>query len=206
MTDAEILELFGARSENAIRETEKKYAGYCRSVSYGILGSREDAEECVNDTLLRAWNSIPPSKSDNLRVYLGRIARNLSIDRYRSADDEAEQRNEAGHGRDCNADDGAGRYTDPDNEACVYADTYDGARIYTDAYAERSGTDTHDVISGIHTDSDDGPAADTYSGSGRGRTASVSCMEQSGLGRTSAPFPESAGEGVLQIPVTRSAR
>ena len=84
MTDAEILELFGARSEDAIRETEKKYAGYCRSVSYGILGSREDAEECVTDTLLRAWNSIPPSRPDNLRVYLGRIARNLSIDRYRS--------------------------------------------------------------------------------------------------------------------------
>lgn len=85
MEDCEILKLFLARSEDAIRETEKKYAGYCRSVSYGVLGSREDAEECVNDTLLRAWNSIPPNQPDNLRVYLGRIARNLSIDRYRSA-------------------------------------------------------------------------------------------------------------------------
>ena len=47
------------------------------------MGSHEDAEECVNDTLLRAWNSIPPNRPDNLRVYLGRIARNLSIDRYR---------------------------------------------------------------------------------------------------------------------------
>ena len=85
MNDAEILDLFWLRSENAIRETEKKYAGYCRAVSYGVLGSREDAEECVNDTLLRAWNSIPPNRPDNFRVYLGRIARNLSIDRYRSS-------------------------------------------------------------------------------------------------------------------------
>lgn len=85
MEDAKILELYFARSEDAIRETEKKYAGYCRSVSYGILGSREDAEECVNDALLRAWNAIPPNRPDNLRVYLGRIVQNLSIDRYRSS-------------------------------------------------------------------------------------------------------------------------
>lgn len=85
MEDAGIIGLFLARSEDAIRETEKKYSGYCRSVSYGILGNNEDAEECVNDTLLRAWNSIPPNHPDNLRVYLGRIVRNLSIDRYRSA-------------------------------------------------------------------------------------------------------------------------
>ena len=83
MNDAEIIELYFARSEDAIRESEKKYAGYCRSISYGIVGSHEDAEECINDTLLRAWNSIPPNRPDNLRVYLGRIARNLSIDRYR---------------------------------------------------------------------------------------------------------------------------
>ena len=85
MDDAEILKMFLERSEDAIREAEKKYAGYCRSVSYGILGSCEDAEECVNDTLLRAWNSIPPNRPDNLRVYMGRITRNISIDRYRSA-------------------------------------------------------------------------------------------------------------------------
>ena len=85
MDDAEILNLFLVRSEEAIRETEKKYAGYCRTVSYGILGNCEDAEECVNDTLLRAWNSIPPNRPDNLRVYLGRIVRNLSIDRYRGS-------------------------------------------------------------------------------------------------------------------------
>ena len=62
MNDAEIIELYFARSEDAIRESEKKYAGYCRSISYGIVGSHEDAEECVNDTLLRAWNSIPPNR------------------------------------------------------------------------------------------------------------------------------------------------
>lgn len=85
MDDAEIIKLYFDRSEMAIRETEKKYSGYCRSISYGIVGNHEDADECVNDTYLRAWNSIPPTKPNNFRVYLGRIVRNLSIDRCRSA-------------------------------------------------------------------------------------------------------------------------
>lgn len=85
MEDAEILDMFRTRSEEAVKETQKKYADYCYSVAYGILRNKEDAEECVNDTILRAWESIPPNRPENLRTYLGRISRNLSIDRLKAA-------------------------------------------------------------------------------------------------------------------------
>ena len=85
MTDAEIVELYFQRDERAIRETMNRYHRYLMKVSVQILGDEQDAEECVNDTLLRTWNSIPPNRPDNLRVYMGRITRNISIDRYRSA-------------------------------------------------------------------------------------------------------------------------
>jgi len=84
MEDVGILELYRNRSEDAIRETERKYGKYGLSVALGILGTKEDAEECVNDALMRVWDTIPPKKPDNLRVYLGKIIRNLSIDRYRA--------------------------------------------------------------------------------------------------------------------------
>ena len=93
MEDAGILELFLARSEEAVKQTEKKYAGYCYSVTYGILGNNEDAEECVNEAILRAWNSIPPNNPENLKLYLGRIARNLSINRLKA---ETSQKRGAG--------------------------------------------------------------------------------------------------------------
>ena len=85
MEDTEILDMFLARSEEAVKETQKKYADYCYSIAYGILRNKEDAEECVNDTILRAWESIPPNRPENLRTYLGRISRNLSIDRLKAA-------------------------------------------------------------------------------------------------------------------------
>ena len=81
MDDLAILELFRDRSEDAIKEAQKKYADYCYTISFGILQNEEDAEECVNDTFLQAWNSIPPNMPDYLKSYLGRIARNLSINR-----------------------------------------------------------------------------------------------------------------------------
>ena len=83
MEDVGILELYRNRSEDAIRETEKKYGKYGLSVAIGILVTKEDAEECVNDALMRVWETIPPKTPDNLRVYLGKIVRNLSIDRFR---------------------------------------------------------------------------------------------------------------------------
>lgn len=83
MTDRELIELYFVRSEQAISETAKQYGSLCYTISYNILYSKEDAEECVNDTYLSAWNHIPPTKPNILSVYLSTITRNLSIDRWR---------------------------------------------------------------------------------------------------------------------------
>lgn len=83
MEDTSIIELFWARSEDAIIHAQIKYGGYCRSIAFSILHSHEDAEECENDTFLHAWRSIPPHKPSLLSAFLGKIARNLSIDRLR---------------------------------------------------------------------------------------------------------------------------
>lgn len=81
MEDAAIVELYFSRSEDAIAESEEKYGAYCRSIAYRILRSDADAQECVNDTWMRAWNSIPPSRPASLRHYLGTLTRNLSVNR-----------------------------------------------------------------------------------------------------------------------------
>lgn len=82
--DQKIIELYCNRSENAIAETAGKYGRYCTSIAYGILKSREDAQECVSDAYLTAWNAIPPRRPADLGTYLGKITRNLSIDRLRT--------------------------------------------------------------------------------------------------------------------------
>lgn len=82
--DQKIIELYCNRSENAIAETAAKYGRYCNSIAYGILKSHEDAQECVSDVYLSAWNAIPPRCPENLGTYLGKITRNLSIDRLRA--------------------------------------------------------------------------------------------------------------------------
>ena len=83
MDDKAIIDLFWERSERAITETAKKYGSFCHNISYRILKNSQDAEECVNDTWLRAWDSIPPRRPERLAVYLGKITQNLSLDRYR---------------------------------------------------------------------------------------------------------------------------
>lgn len=83
MQDQDIIELYFARNEQAIAESSNKYSYYCTSIALGILQNMQDAEECVNDTWLRAWNSIPPAKPDHLQLYLGGITRHLSLDRFR---------------------------------------------------------------------------------------------------------------------------
>lgn len=83
MEDEKIIDLYWARQETAIIETDRKYGGYCRTISIHILNSQEDSEECVNDTWLRAWDSMPPKRPDFLAAFLGKIVRNLSISRYR---------------------------------------------------------------------------------------------------------------------------
>lgn len=82
MDDRQITALFFERSEKAVSEAQKKYSHYCRCISYNILHSDEDAEECVNDTFFRAWNAIPPNEPKHLGSFLGKITRNLSLDRY----------------------------------------------------------------------------------------------------------------------------
>lgn len=83
MTDDEkIIELFFDRSEEAIKELDTKYGRLCRKLSHNILNNRQDAEECVNDAYLGAWNTIPPEKPNPLQAYICRIVRNLSLKRY----------------------------------------------------------------------------------------------------------------------------
>ncbi|MGN1423226.1 MAG: RNA polymerase sigma factor [Oscillospiraceae bacterium] len=82
MNDEQIVELYFARSERAISETDIKFGRYCITIAYNILRNNEDSEVCKNDTYMKAWNAIPPKKPDNLRAFLGRIARNLALNMY----------------------------------------------------------------------------------------------------------------------------
>lgn len=83
MDDRQIIDLYFERSETAISETADKYGKFCHYIAYHILFSEEDSEECVNDTYLRAWNSMPPQRPDQLKSFLGKITRNLALDKYR---------------------------------------------------------------------------------------------------------------------------
>lgn len=83
MTDSEIVALYWERNENAIARTKEKYGGFCTKIAMNILGVPEDAGECVNDTYLKAWQSIPPHKPDVLSAFLAKITRALSISRLR---------------------------------------------------------------------------------------------------------------------------
>lgn len=83
MKDTEIIDLYFARKEQAIIETQKSYGNYCYSIAFHVLHLKEDSEECVNDTWMRAWNSIPPNRPQRLALFLGTITRNLSFDRWK---------------------------------------------------------------------------------------------------------------------------
>ena len=83
MEDSKIIELYFERNEKAITETQIKYGNYCYSISYNILNNNEDDQECLSDTYLNTWNSIPPHRPSILSTYLGKIIRRLSIDKYR---------------------------------------------------------------------------------------------------------------------------
>lgn len=84
MEDTSIIELYFARNEDAIIETAKKYGGYCHQISINILANPQDAEECVNDTWLKTWHSIPPQRPGVLRLFLATITRNLSVNCYKA--------------------------------------------------------------------------------------------------------------------------
>lgn len=83
MDDKQIIELYFQRNDDAILETQEKYAGYVYSIAYNVLGSREDTQECVWDVYLRLWNAIPPTRPVNLKNFLGRVTHNLALDRFR---------------------------------------------------------------------------------------------------------------------------
>ncbi len=83
MQDQEIIDLYFERNERAIVETDKRYGAACMRISLNILNSRADAEECVNDTYLGVWNRIPPERPEHFGAFVCRIARNLSIKRFR---------------------------------------------------------------------------------------------------------------------------
>ena len=83
MLDSQIIQLYWDRDERAIPETASAYGGYCFTIAHNILSSTQDAEECVNDTWLRAWNAIPPHRPSVLSAFLGRITRNLALNLLR---------------------------------------------------------------------------------------------------------------------------
>ena len=83
MDDRDIIALYWQRAERAIHETAAKYGGLCYTIAHNILSSREDSEECVNDTYLGLWNAIPPQRPSILPAFLGTITRNLSFNRYK---------------------------------------------------------------------------------------------------------------------------
>ena len=84
MEDTKIIDLFWERDERAIQETEIAYGRYCRTIAFNILGVEEDVQECLNDTWLGAWNSIPPARPACLSAFLAKITRNLAISKYRA--------------------------------------------------------------------------------------------------------------------------
>lgn len=83
MEDQAIVQLYWDRDESAISESSKKYGVYCASIAHNILHSDSDAEECVNDTWLHAWDAMPPHRPSVLSTFLGKITRRLSFDRYK---------------------------------------------------------------------------------------------------------------------------
>lgn len=84
MDDYKIVDMYWDRDEHAISETEKKYGRMLYSLSYSLLSCHEDAEECVNDTYVDAWNSMPTARPDYLGAFLSKLTRRISIDKYRT--------------------------------------------------------------------------------------------------------------------------
>lgn len=91
MQDDQIVALYHERDEAALEETARAYGNYCYRIAYDILHSEQDAEECVNDVYMRAWESIPPHKPERLSTYLGKLTRNVAVNRY--LHDHAQKRN-----------------------------------------------------------------------------------------------------------------
>lgn len=85
MEDRAIVDLYWSRNPEAIQQTDEKYGSYCRAIARNILADRRDAEECVNDTWLGAWNTMPQNRPGLLAPFLGKITRNLAFTRWRAS-------------------------------------------------------------------------------------------------------------------------
>lgn len=85
MDDLQIIELYFARDEQAIKATDDKYGNLCLHIAINILSSQEDSDECVNDTYLNVWNKIPPTRPNNFKAFLCKITRNLSMKKLETA-------------------------------------------------------------------------------------------------------------------------
>lgn len=94
MNDKQIIDLFFTRSEQAISEVRAKYGNYCHRIAYNVLHNYEDSEECVNDAFLQAWNTIPPQKPSILVSFLGKITRNLALNKHKY---NMAQKRDSGH-------------------------------------------------------------------------------------------------------------
>ena len=116
MEDSAIIDLYWAREERALSETDAKYGGYCRSIAHNILKNREDSEECVSDTWLHAWNAMPPQRPSILSSFLGRITRNLALNRCKAANAQKRQGSAFALSLD-ELDDCAPALSSPDDEA-----------------------------------------------------------------------------------------
>lgn len=88
MEDHEIIQRFWERDETAVRESSQKFGSYCRSIARGILKNHEDSEDCLNEALMRAWEAIPPKKPSSLCTFLGRITKNIALDRLKRSSAE----------------------------------------------------------------------------------------------------------------------
>lgn len=84
MEDRQIIDLYWARDPQAIAQSKEKYGAYCFRVADCVLGSREDAEECVNDTWFHAWNGMPPHRPNVLRMFLAKITRRVAFNRWKA--------------------------------------------------------------------------------------------------------------------------
>jgi len=124
MQDQEIIDLYNKRDEQAIVQTESKYGSYCMSIAQNILQNMQDSEECVNDTWLHTWNSIPPAQPNNLRTYLGKITRNLSFNRY-----EMRNRQKRGGGEVMLALDEIGQVASAEADLAAHIERQEFARI-----------------------------------------------------------------------------
>ena len=116
MDDHEIVDLYWQRDEHAIEATAAKYESYCMKISQNILSDRADSEETVNDTYLHAWQAMPPQRPAILSAFLGKIARNLALNRYKARSAQKRQGDVFALSLD-ELDDCAPALSSPDDEA-----------------------------------------------------------------------------------------